>query len=72
MGLRMTYKWVLDWMIGFIDTLFTQLVATGNYSAIADIHTLQFIVTHALGFSVVSSVSWQWIYNSLAITSNHT
>jgi hypothetical protein len=42
----------LDSMIGFIDTLFTQLGTTGNYSAIADIHTLQFIVAHALGFSV--------------------
>jgi hypothetical protein len=39
---------VLDWMIGFIDTLNTQLGATGNYSALADLHT----VAHALAFSV--------------------
>jgi hypothetical protein len=26
-------------------------VYTGNYSAIADLHTLQFTVTYALGFS---------------------
>jgi hypothetical protein len=46
---------VLDWMIGFIDTLFTQLGTTSNYSAIANLHTLQFTVTHALGFSVFTS-----------------
>jgi hypothetical protein len=46
---------VLDWMFGFIDTLFTQLGTTGNYSATADLHTLQFTVTYALGFSVFTS-----------------
>jgi hypothetical protein len=39
-------------MIGFIDTLYTPLGTTGNYSSIADLHTLQFTVTHTLGFSV--------------------
>jgi hypothetical protein len=39
-------------MIGLIDTLFTQLMTTGNYSAIADVHALLFSVTQALGFSV--------------------
>jgi hypothetical protein len=42
-------------MIGFIDTLVTQLGTTENYTAIADLHTLQFTVTHALGFSVFTS-----------------
>jgi hypothetical protein len=55
MGLCVTYRRVLDWMIGFIDTLYTQLGTTGNYSAIADPHTLQFTVTHTLGFSVFTS-----------------
>jgi hypothetical protein len=50
-----TYRRVLDWMIGFIDTLFTQLETIGNYSAISDLHTLQFTVTHAVGFSVFIS-----------------
>jgi hypothetical protein len=45
----------MDWMIGFIDTLYTVLGTTGNYSAIADLHTLQFTVTHALEFSVFTS-----------------
>jgi uncharacterized membrane protein len=51
----LTYRSVLDWMIGFIDTLYTALEITDNYSAIAYLHTLQFTVTHALGFSVFTS-----------------
>jgi hypothetical protein len=42
-------------MIGFIDTLYTPLRATGNYSAIADLHTLHSTAAHALGFSVFTS-----------------
>jgi hypothetical protein len=45
----------LDWMIRFIDTLYTVLRTTDNYSAIADLHTLQSTVIHALGFSVFTS-----------------
>jgi hypothetical protein len=43
--------WVSDWMIGFIDTLYIHLGTTGNYSAVADLHTLQFTVIHAPGLS---------------------
>jgi hypothetical protein len=50
-----TYRRVLEWVIGFIDTLFTQLGTTCNYSAIADLHTLQFTTAHTLGFSVFTS-----------------
>jgi hypothetical protein len=46
---------VLDWMIGIIDTLFTRLEITGNYTAVAGLRTSQFIFTHALGFSVFIS-----------------
>jgi hypothetical protein len=43
-------------MIGFIvPYTFTQLPTTGNYSAIAILHTLQLTVIHALGFSVFTS-----------------
>jgi hypothetical protein len=42
-------------MIGFIDTLYNHFGSTRNYSAIADLRTLQFTVTHALGFSVFTS-----------------
>jgi hypothetical protein len=42
-------------MIGCIDTLYTPLGTTGNYSAITDLHTLLFTLTHALGFSVFTS-----------------
>jgi hypothetical protein len=66
------YKRVLDGMIEFIDTLYTPLGTTGNYSAIADLHTLQFTVTHThththTHTSVLSllhsplAVSWQRI-----------
>jgi hypothetical protein len=43
--------------MGFLfDThVHSQLGTTGNYSAIPDIHTLQFTVTHALEFPVFTS-----------------
>jgi hypothetical protein len=46
---------VLDWMIGFIDTLYNQLGTTSNYNAMADLHTLQFTVTQAPRFSAFTS-----------------
>jgi hypothetical protein len=51
------YRRVIHWMIGFIDHLYTPLGTTGNYRAIADLHTLQFTVTHkhTPGFSVFTS-----------------
>jgi hypothetical protein len=55
MGVFMTYRRGLDWMIGFTDILYIQLRTTGNYSAIDDLHTLQFTVTHIPGFSVITS-----------------
>jgi hypothetical protein len=50
----MAYRRVLDWMIEFTDTLFTTRDYR-QYSAIVDLHTLQFTVTHALGLSVFTS-----------------
>jgi hypothetical protein len=50
-----TIDGILARMLGFTDTLFTQLGTTGSYSAISNLHTLQFTVTHALGFSVFTS-----------------
>jgi hypothetical protein len=44
-GVCVTYRWVLDWTIGFIDTLYAQLKTTGNYSAIA-ISTLYSSLLH--------------------------
>jgi hypothetical protein len=59
-GLRVTYRWILDCMIGFIDTLYNS-----RYS-----HALQFNGTHALQFSVFTSRTLKRIYNDLTVTSN--
>jgi hypothetical protein len=42
-------------MIGFIGTLVTISLNDNQYSAIADLHNLQFTTAHALGFSVFTS-----------------
>jgi hypothetical protein len=58
----------LDWMIGFIETLYNNTVRDySNYRTIAILHTLQFTVAQS---SLV--VTWQRIYKSLTVTSNHT
>jgi hypothetical protein len=49
------YRRVLDWTIGFIDTLNTQLKTTIDNSVIADLHTLQFTITRTPMFSVFTS-----------------
>jgi hypothetical protein len=45
--------------MGWLDLLhlntFTEFGTTGNYSVIAILHTFEFTVTHALGFSVIIS-----------------
>jgi hypothetical protein len=55
-GLCVTYKtgYGLDaWT--YWHLIHTQLGTTGYYSAITDLRTLQFTITHALGFSVFAS-----------------
>jgi hypothetical protein len=42
-------------MIGFIDPLYIQLETTGNYRAIADLHTLQSTFADTPEFSVFTS-----------------
>jgi hypothetical protein len=46
---------VLDWIIGFIDTVYQTLWTTGNYSTISYLYNLQFTVTQALGLLVFTS-----------------
>jgi hypothetical protein len=47
------YRRGLNWMSVFINTLYNQLVQA--IQLIADLYNLQFTVTHALGFSVLTS-----------------
>jgi hypothetical protein len=46
---------VLARMIGFIGASLQLHLLNNQYSAIADLHTFQFIVAHALGSSVSTS-----------------
>jgi hypothetical protein len=65
-GLCVTNRRVLDWMIGFIDTLYIPLVTTGNWSAIADLYILHFTAASAnsgtrtiLILSAPELISWE-------------
>jgi hypothetical protein len=54
----------MDWMTGFIGTLFTAFGARDNYSATAKPRTLQFPAGNTSVLSLLRSplsVSWQWI-----------
>jgi hypothetical protein len=64
----------LDWMIGFIDTLYTPLGSTGNYSAIADLHTSRYTVTHTLRFSVFTSriLVTDFYTGAITVSLNHS
>jgi hypothetical protein len=70
-----TIRLGLNWMIGFIATLYTPLGTTANYSAIV-ISTFCSSLLHTT--SVLSllhsplAVSWQRIHKSLTVTSNYT
>jgi hypothetical protein len=59
-------------MIGFINTSVTgSHLITFKYSAIVDLHLLQFIVAHALGFSVSTGRLLAMNLNTETSASNH-
>jgi hypothetical protein len=61
-------------MIRFIDLLTPLCTVSLNYnrySAIANLHTFQFTVAHALGFSVSTCRILATDLNTETITSNH-
>jgi hypothetical protein len=58
-------------MIGFISTSVTNSLNHTYYSAIADLHNLQFPVAQALGFSVFTSRLLATDLNTETSTSNH-
>jgi hypothetical protein len=58
-------------MIVFISTSVTSSLNHTYYSAIADLHNLQFTVAYALGFSVSTSCLLAMDLNTETITSNH-
>jgi hypothetical protein len=67
--------WLLDGVwIGFIGTLYTHLGTTGSYIAIADLRTLQFTVTHTLGFSVFTGrfLVTDFKTGTVTVSLNHT
>jgi hypothetical protein len=49
---RVTFNGALDWWLDLVIHFNTQLITTLNYSAIADLHTLQFARAHSLVFLV--------------------
>jgi hypothetical protein len=59
-------------MIGFVSTSVRISLNHTYYSAIADLHNLQFAVTHALGLSVFTSRLLATDLNAEISTSNHS
>jgi hypothetical protein len=64
---------VWDWMIGFIGPYTFTTRDWRQYGAIADLHTLQFTLTHALEFSVFSNriLAMDFTTVSLSLQTTH-
>jgi hypothetical protein len=63
---------ILDRMIGFTDpSLYNLSLNYNQYNTVADLHTFQFTVVHALGVAVATSRILATELNTGTITSNH-
>jgi hypothetical protein len=63
-----TVRGDIDWLIQFIGHLYTPLGTTNNYNTISNLHTLQFTVSHTLGFSVFTICILATDFNTVIIS----
>jgi hypothetical protein len=68
--------WLIIMGSGSVDSIYWHLLCTFSlnckqYSVIADLHTFQFTIAHALGFSVSTSHILATDLNTGTVTSNH-
>jgi hypothetical protein len=68
--------WLTRWVLRLDDWIYWHLIHSTwdyrQYSTITDLHTLQFTVTHTLGFSVFTSRILATGFITVSVTANYT